>query len=310
MFRFRIPKEEIKDVPEAYLVAVNSFRTLLAGLKGFRHHFKASQPMKLLLAFRHCKLNRHYYDILQPLEVVAVTCGQQGHTTIPSEPVIIVTDDSNLVKDAMNCDNVIGIAYADYDLRKDLIGSKVHFIRKPIRDVGLLQFLQGFYIKDDEPLPQPLSLQPQGIIPIADTYPLVILIAEDDPMSQKLLVRILDKLGYHNVAQANNGEEAVNAAITTLAPRPQLVLMDMEMPVMDGCYASKRIRLELEHGPHIVAMTANAFTEDRNTCLEAGMCDYASKPVKMEALVELLKHAHDVSQRKIPCRCNQWGRVG
>jgi CheY-like chemotaxis protein len=110
-----------------------------------------------------------------------------------------------------------------------------------------------------------------------------ILLAEDNPINQKLAVRLLEKHG-HQVALANNGLEALE-----ILDRQEvdLILMDMQMPELDGIAATQRIR-ERERGGNehvpIIAMTANVMAEDRQRCLEAGMDGYVSKPINTEAL--------------------------
>ena len=120
------------------------------------------------------------------------------------------------------------------------------------------------------------SVEPQG-------RALRILLAEDNPMNQLLAVRTLEKAG-HSVVVANNGEEAV----ATLGREAfDLVLMDVQMPVMDGFQATARIRgQEQTTGKHqqIVAMTAHALKGDRERCLEAGMDGYVSKPIRNSEL--------------------------
>ncbi|HCL89827.1 MAG TPA: hybrid sensor histidine kinase/response regulator [Candidatus Atribacteria bacterium] len=113
--------------------------------------------------------------------------------------------------------------------------------------------------------------------------PLKILLAEDNIINQKLGVRLLEKQGCQTVV-ANNGREAVE-----LVQKDgfDLVLMDLQMPEMDGIEATKEIRKrEKETGRHIpiIALTANAFEEDRRRCLESGMDEYATKPIKIKEL--------------------------
>jgi CheY-like chemotaxis protein len=118
-------------------------------------------------------------------------------------------------------------------------------------------------------------------------YPLRILIAEDNAINQKLTERVLNKLGYKPEI-ANNGLEALQAVKQKSF---DLILMDVQMPDMDGLEATRQIRLrvsDLGH-PIIIAMTANAMQGDREVCMEAGMDDYISKPVKLEILVERLQ---------------------
>jgi CheY-like chemotaxis protein len=105
-----------------------------------------------------------------------------------------------------------------------------------------------------------------------------VLIVDDDPVNQEVTGALLRRLGM-DVSVAHNGEEAVEAV---QRDRHALVLMDMQMPVMDGLQATRAIR-RLPGRPTlpIVAMTANAFSEDRDECLAAGMDDHVSKPVEL-----------------------------
>ncbi len=112
-----------------------------------------------------------------------------------------------------------------------------------------------------------------------------VLLAEDNAVNQKVAVRMLEKLGC-TVDVAGNGEEAIQ--MWQQFPYA-LIFMDCQMPELDGLEATRRIR-RMRGGEDvpIVAMTANAMQRDREACLEAGMSDYASKPVKLDVLSELL----------------------
>jgi signal transduction histidine kinase/CheY-like chemotaxis protein len=118
-----------------------------------------------------------------------------------------------------------------------------------------------------------------------------ILLAEDNPVNQKLAVKLLEKQG-HTVHVADNGRLALEA---WRRGGHDLVLMDMMMPEMDGLEATRRIREEEQRqaGAHIpiVAMTANAMQGDRERCLEAGMDGYVSKPVKPDVLFQEIERA-------------------
>jgi CheY-like chemotaxis protein len=117
--------------------------------------------------------------------------------------------------------------------------------------------------------------------------PIRVLLAEDHPVNQHLVQRLLGRRG-HTVVVAPDGRAAVAAFETGSF---DLVLMDVQMPVMDGLTATAAIRsLEAERGGHvpIVAMTAHAMTGDRERCLEAGMDEYVSKPIEPMALIALV----------------------
>jgi PAS domain S-box-containing protein len=125
---------------------------------------------------------------------------------------------------------------------------------------------------------------------LADAHPLRILLAEDNLINQKVALRMLERLGY-SADVAANGLEAVQA----LALRPyDLILMDIQMPEMDGIEATQRIRAGWppENQPRIVAMTANALAGDREIYLTGGMDDYVSKPIKVEELTRVLQNSH------------------
>jgi CheY-like chemotaxis protein/HPt (histidine-containing phosphotransfer) domain-containing protein len=118
--------------------------------------------------------------------------------------------------------------------------------------------------------------------------PLKILVAEDTPFNQKFITRLLGRWG-HTAIIVEDGRKAV-AAISE--DRYDLILMDVQMPEMDGFEATARIReLEKQKGAHtpIVAMTAHAMKGDRERCLEAGMDDYVPKPISSEALLNAIR---------------------
>jgi PAS domain S-box-containing protein len=123
----------------------------------------------------------------------------------------------------------------------------------------------------------------------ATTSPLRILLAEDNPMNQKVALRLLERLGYSADVAANGLE-----ALAALERKPyDVVLMDVQMPELDGLDATRRIceRWPLDSRPHIIAMTANALPEDREACFAAGMNDYVAKPIRADELAVALKRA-------------------
>jgi CheY-like chemotaxis protein len=122
---------------------------------------------------------------------------------------------------------------------------------------------------------------------MAERHPLRILLAEDNVVNQKLALRLLQQMGYR-ADVASNGIEAVEC----VARQPyDVVLMDVQMPEMDGLEATRRIVTRWpspSERPRIVAMTANAMQGDREECLAAGMDDYVTKPIRVDALVGAL----------------------
>jgi len=163
------------------------------------------------------------------------------------------------------------------------IGVSAHLI-KPVRQSLLMNAIVNAVGGTRIDVSKPDAAEGPCIVP-GDGRSLRILLAEDNAVNQKFAVRAIQKAG-HEVAVANNGREAVDA---WQRDRYDVVLMDVQMPEMDGLEATRTIRaLEQERGSEqaipIIAMTANAMKGDRERCLEAGMNGYVSKPVKRETL--------------------------
>lgn len=118
----------------------------------------------------------------------------------------------------------------------------------------------------------------------ATRFPFRVLIVEDNLVNQKLTERIFAKMGY-KPALATNGLEALEALNETVF---DFILMDVQMPEMDGLEATRIIRKQ-NLKPVIIAMTANAMEKDRDECIEAGMDDYLSKPVNLDAVVSIVE---------------------
>ena len=115
-----------------------------------------------------------------------------------------------------------------------------------------------------------------------------VLLAEDNLINQKLTVRLLEKQGWQ-ISVANNGNEVLNLLDKN---KFDFILMDVQMPEMDGIEATREIRKrEEETGKHvpIIALTANAFKEDKKKCLEAGMDEYATKPIKINEIFSVIE---------------------
>jgi signal transduction histidine kinase/DNA-binding response OmpR family regulator/HPt (histidine-containing phosphotransfer) domain-containing protein len=133
---------------------------------------------------------------------------------------------------------------------------------------------------------------------MAEHHPLRILLAEDHPINQKTALLLLGMLGYRGDVAAN-GYEVLEA----LGRQPyDVVLMDVQMPEMDGLEATRRILEERspDERPRIVALTANAMQGDREACLAIGMDDYVAKPIKIQELARALKACRPVEYRTKP----------
>lgn len=123
----------------------------------------------------------------------------------------------------------------------------------------------------------------------AISYPYSLLIAEDHVMNQRLIMRIVNKLGYQ-ADLAKNGQEVLDMV---REKSYDLILMDIQMPEVDGIEATKRIRAQLGQKPLIMAMTANAMTDDYERCIQAGMDDYISKPLDIELFIKKMVSLHE-----------------
>ncbi|NYT02815.1 MAG: PAS domain S-box protein [Methanosarcinales archaeon] len=121
--------------------------------------------------------------------------------------------------------------------------------------------------------------------PLIAERDLRILLAEDNLVNQKVMLRMLNKLGY-GADIASNGLEVLKALDRQ---DYDVILMDVQMPEMDGLEAARTIRRRMPDGPKIIAVTAHALKEDRDMCLQAGMDDYISKPIRIEELRSALE---------------------
>lgn len=168
-------------------------------------------------------------------------------------------------------------------------------LSKPVKPQALYKLIQNSFRNLALPaIPQEEEPEKQLNEIFARQYPLRILIAEDHPVNQLLAEMLLEKLGY-KPSLAVNGLEVLDKINQESF---DVILMDVQMPEMDGLEATRSIRRN-NQGPQpiIIAMTANAMKEDREMCLEAGMNDYISKPIKPQFLKEaLLKAANSMNE--------------
>ena len=159
-------------------------------------------------------------------------------------------------------------------------------LSKPLRQSALFDVLMTVFAHQPRPTARPATERATVDPEMAAHHPLRILLAEDNVVNQKLAVQLLSKMGYRADVAAN-GLEAIRA----VERQPyDVILMDVQMPEMDGLEATRRIsaRFAASQRPRIIAMTAIAMQGDREMCLDAGMDDYVSKPVRVEELVAAL----------------------
>ena len=169
------------------------------------------------------------------------------------------------------------------DLARGLFAAS---LAKPIKVQQLYEVLLSVLGSAFERRP-PAPARPTYDAHMAEHLPLRILLAEDNTVNQRVATRTLERLGYR-IDMAANGCEALEA----LQRQPyDLVLMDVQMPELDGLSATRRIRSEITslRQPRIIAMTASAMQGDRELCLAAGMDDYISKPMHVDELVAALE---------------------
>lgn len=182
---------------------------------------------------------------------------------------------------------------------KDLFAA---VIMKPIKQTQLHDALLDVFSRSGKKMytKQPATVEKHGVM--SADMPLAILVAEDNFVNQKLALRLLQQLGY-TPDIVPNGKEALSMV---RRKRYDIVFMDLHMPEMDGLDAAREIVRTMEPTlrPKIIAMTADAMTGDREKCIDAGMDDYMSKPVRLEQLRAMLAQygasiAKNVSARSV-----------
>jgi signal transduction histidine kinase/CheY-like chemotaxis protein len=165
------------------------------------------------------------------------------------------------------------------------------FLSKPIRRKKLFRVLETIVgVRNDKSKKEEVGRR--GIVTQYSAqedmkHSACILLAEDNPVNQRLARMMMTQAGYQ-VEVANNGQEAVEK-YTTAPEKFDLIFMDVQMPKMDGVKATKAIRAKGFDSVPIVAITAHAMKGDREKCLQAGMHDYITKPIKRELVFEMIQ---------------------
>ncbi len=176
------------------------------------------------------------------------------------------------------------LSSVNWHAERERVRSFAAVLTKPARAAALRAVLSRVLPgPDDAALPAAAG----AVAPAPQERPLRILVAEDNQINQTVATMMLAKLG-HRADVVANGSEALEAVHRA---RYDVVLMDVQMPVLDGLDATRRIRTELpaDRQPHVIALTASALIEDRAACQAAGMDDYLTKPVRPADLAAALR---------------------
>jgi signal transduction histidine kinase/DNA-binding response OmpR family regulator len=196
------------------------------------------------------------------------------------------------------------------DKSRSRLAGVTAFVTKPIRREELRSVMAHALPQSGSGPAAPVRRPEPGtrVERTGSLVPLDILLAEDNAVNQRVALRILEGAG-HRVVLASNGREAIELLA---GQRFDLVLMDVQMPEMDGLETARAIRLREtaagSPGIPIIAMTANAMTGDREHCLEAGMNDYISKPIRARDLLELIARIGSRTAPVAPTESGAWRR--
>lgn len=259
----------------------------LAGLGGTR----------LLLIDRNAIRRDRLVWALQPLGIEVV------QTTALSEAILLLTGvtafDGIILDQAVTPDPVSAIdqlreaassAYLPVILLSSLTstdlaaGNNVILLWKPVKQMPLYQALRA--IRPVALVPSPARKLVSMAVPQSRCASLSILVAEDNRTNQRVVLRLLELLGYRADVVSSGAE--VLAAVRR--QHYDVILMDMRMPDLDGIETTQKIRQMAQHASiWIIAMTANTMTQDRQRCYTAGMNDYLSKPIRRSALAQALQ---------------------
>jgi PAS domain S-box-containing protein len=224
----------------------------------------ASSGVEALMLLNENRFDLAILDVQMPgISGLTLAARIQKHFGDQSPPIVLLSSIGNINPEAQS----LQIAAS---------------LRKPVKKARLHQIL--LRILDPQLEVMPLSQQPDSTQ--APSTPLRILLAEDNVVNQKVALRMLLQLGYEADLVANGRE-----VLAQLQKQPyDVVLMDVQMPEMDGLTATKCIMQEwsADVRPYVIAMTANAMQGDREDCLAAGMNAYLSKPIRLKDLREIL----------------------
>jgi CheY-like chemotaxis protein len=213
---------------------------------------------------------------------------------MPEMDGLMLAEEIHRVRDAQALPLVMlsSLGQRETDVRGNLFSA---YLTKPIKASQLYNVLMDILAQESRPAHgHKEAAKLQFDLQMGKQLPLHILLAEDNVVNQKLALRLLERMGYR-ADVASNGLEAIESL---RRQSYDVVLMDVQMPEMDGLEATRAICREWPHQkrPRIIAMTANAMKEDREECLAAGMDDYVSKPIRVEELVSALRKCRPLEE--------------
>jgi len=236
-------------------------------------------------------------------------------TTTQSKTVVMVIYDDRLF--GSNCETledvniyaplvVIGDCHPSWPLAEQVREMGCKFLAKPVKDASWIEALREALSGRSVKRLNLSSLRSSGEGPGSnrsgrkydnvpfDQIPLRILVAEDNPTNQKVLMMMLRRMGCTEVSIACNGEDVIASVLKEL---PDLIFMDVCMPGTDGVDCTKIIR-KLPNGqqPFITALTADVFPEDQRKCLAAGMDLFLTKPLKVDVIRTAIRKAREKVQ--------------
>ncbi len=233
------------------------------------------------------------------LEPVIASSGREGLKILASDKnfQLVITDMEMPEMDGIGFTNAIKLKNSEIpvimlssigdETKKKFPGLFSSILTKPVKQHNLCNSIQLAINKHREVAVHDDKSKHILSEDFAQQFPLRILVAEDNAINQKLIMRILTKLGFEP-DMAQNGVEVLDKMEQQLF---DVILMDIQMPEMDGLETTAAIRARTWPQPFIIAMTANAMSEDKEICLQAGMDDYIAKPMKLQELVDMLKKA-------------------
>lgn len=191
-------------------------------------------------------------------------------------------------------ENIPILAIIPPNANRSQFSKQTYLLNLPFRNIGLRHTLKNIFSIFVKTTETKEIIDPKTL---SEKFPMKILIVEDHAINQRLVMFLLKKAGYQSDA-VGNGLEAVEAV---QRQDYDLVFMDIQMPELDGLEATKRIVKQMPNGkrPVIVAMTANAMQEDKAECLEAGMDDYITKPLKEGIVYETIEKWAIISKNRV-----------